>query len=1229
MKTIVRVHGELAQRLGRSQWRVKIDSPGEAVSAIEAITGGIHAYLRENLKSEFVFLVNGEEIQRSDELVLQHHGETLRSVDIMPVAEGSGSKLEGGLMVLVGAILLIASIAIPGLAPALSKVGMTLGLGLMLSGITSMLAPTLDEQPEAKLLPSHLFDGAVNTMRQGNPVPFGAGMMEIGSQTISFGVYARAIDAEEAPRRRVQIISDPGDASLCAIVYSALTPFLAGDRFGCYPLTVDTLSLEHGNGFTESWDQYRFGAGIIAADDFEAYAPATRAGYLADIGEDWTTRWRIFSDNVGTITDDNMESYIAQAVDMTTEVLFGGSNWDAAWGFFWRTLEVIASEGFASAALGTPNPGELTDGEGWSAGWVWFIRTLGAVSSDTFAAEATGYVYPDSPMENGTGWSVASTWSILSLFWLDHASDLFGDYNLESPNTQNLSGGAQFSTAWTVYDASGAAPPLTINYNICFSGDATLGSETAAYDSTLTANSPYNGYTGQVGVRVQFNRQVRITELCFNVVSGNSGTTTLRLYDQNLVELASISVDQSLETAGIVYKALAEPVLCAPSMYYYIVQDVVSGGDYYQSLNNWSHVNQGPELITPHYGVARANGTGSFTVSTSSNSSYNGLGFHYENYTPAYSGAADWVGSNYHSFDWSEGYPTYTVVQRRYYLDDPTDAACFDGDLWLTGDSDHGGGYGDFTLVSPPTGDWTNGVRSYPQGSALLEAWWSASAIPSTHSTAFESDAVLTYWPWGVATGVNASANWEAETLAADLSVSYNLFDGTGFFTQWTILRPNGVWSLDRWTYETEGTYYNPGLLRLDQGWLPHSTVPDVPYWAYFSPKKGVCSAETFEDYPTTFAELSCFAEDESFCGWESSWFIFDVASHVSREDEIISGGATLSVNQTSRKVYVRSPVPRFEVSEPDPIELPGVYGLRLMSRPEMMTDNLSDAMMDGWEDNRVHVSQTSYGERISDYGVQVLDKYADITGHELQLRYWPWPTDTVGQVAYDKMVNYAAQLDPPHNGMSNGLHFYQYWRQTPEFPGVVSIDRFVDFPTASLLVPSLYSGLGWDPSSNNDEHEDYYWRLVTSRLQLPAIATFENAVLTADGKAGGQELHWLEPFRIYDGADTYVALYDTTYGGVDAGENWDTVFVAALGYQLQYRCLPLSDSASRLGSGASLWLMNRLISSVEDNNSGTSLTTVTNGNTSTVSAASINIDTSAEAEVAFGSDLILTAYAL
>lgn len=208
----VAIHGALADELGRSEWAFAVSSPAEALQAIEANTGKLIDALWRHWGADYFVAVNGVPVSSIEEMSVMQHAD-LREITFMPAFKGAGSG--SGWMILAGVLLIVLVVVAPyigigiglkagavagttisatGAAVGTLIVGM--GLSLVLSGVASMLAPTpkYDQVERPENTPSYLFNGALNTYRQGNPVPVGFGRMIVGSQIISAGV--RAVDLD-------------------------------------------------------------------------------------------------------------------------------------------------------------------------------------------------------------------------------------------------------------------------------------------------------------------------------------------------------------------------------------------------------------------------------------------------------------------------------------------------------------------------------------------------------------------------------------------------------------------------------------------------------------------------------------------------------------------------------------------------------------------------------------------------------------------------------------------------------------------------------------------------------------------------------------------------------------------------------------------------------------------------------------------------------------------------
>jgi len=213
----VRFYGALAEDLGRAEWAFAVSSPAEALQAIEANTGNMVSALFKNWGAEYFVAINGKPVKTFEEMSIMHHRD-LETIDFMPVFKGAGSD---GWMILVGVLLIALVVVAPyagvgiGLSTSAGVVGSTaavgtmgalagtliagVGISLIASGVASLLAPTpsddLSEKPENT--PSYIFNGAINTYQQGNPVPIGFGRLKVGSQVISAGVRSVDVDARQ------------------------------------------------------------------------------------------------------------------------------------------------------------------------------------------------------------------------------------------------------------------------------------------------------------------------------------------------------------------------------------------------------------------------------------------------------------------------------------------------------------------------------------------------------------------------------------------------------------------------------------------------------------------------------------------------------------------------------------------------------------------------------------------------------------------------------------------------------------------------------------------------------------------------------------------------------------------------------------------------------------------------------------------------------------------------
>lgn len=182
MKTII-LHGILAKKFGKS-FRLSVGSTKEAMRALCVQLAGFEAFMMNAHKQGLRFAVfHDKHNVGENELDMSH---TAKIIRVVPVVEGS--KKEGVLETVIGAVMVVAGIVATGMgfAPAGAAL-IGAGVGLMVGGISQMLMPKVDAQDNNQdgNKANKGFGGAVTTIAQGNPVPILYGEREIGGFIMS------------------------------------------------------------------------------------------------------------------------------------------------------------------------------------------------------------------------------------------------------------------------------------------------------------------------------------------------------------------------------------------------------------------------------------------------------------------------------------------------------------------------------------------------------------------------------------------------------------------------------------------------------------------------------------------------------------------------------------------------------------------------------------------------------------------------------------------------------------------------------------------------------------------------------------------------------------------------------------------------------------------------------------------------------------------------------------
>tara|TARA_Y100000361_G_scaffold21675_1_gene16875 strand:- start:2884 stop:3513 length:630 start_codon:yes stop_codon:yes gene_type:complete len=197
--TKVNFHGNLGKRLGKNSWKLAVSSVKEAFHAVNILTERkLSKVLLEDHEKRLKYQVkiNNKPIDSSNfdindlSTILNSElciNTKIEKIDIIPLLEGSGNKVMGAIVAIVGIIL----IPVTGGA----------SLALVAAGLSVMMAkpPKFDdfrEIEEGKKKVSYLFDGPTNAANEGGPVPIGYGRLLVGSQVIqtSMEVIEKKVD---------------------------------------------------------------------------------------------------------------------------------------------------------------------------------------------------------------------------------------------------------------------------------------------------------------------------------------------------------------------------------------------------------------------------------------------------------------------------------------------------------------------------------------------------------------------------------------------------------------------------------------------------------------------------------------------------------------------------------------------------------------------------------------------------------------------------------------------------------------------------------------------------------------------------------------------------------------------------------------------------------------------------------------------------------------------------
>ena len=194
--TQVKLLGELGKKFG-SEWTSNSKSMRDILKLIDCQVDGFKEYLQDCHEKNIGFTIqNGEDFIDYDDLVLCPIKDTV-IISAIPAGSGKGlKKILGSLGILAIMIFNPTAVFVEGVGSfsaameagffaSLNNTGLfltSIGANLAIAGITEMMLPDAGDMTSD---PSFLFNGADNTIEQGQPVPLLYGEMRIGGLPIS------------------------------------------------------------------------------------------------------------------------------------------------------------------------------------------------------------------------------------------------------------------------------------------------------------------------------------------------------------------------------------------------------------------------------------------------------------------------------------------------------------------------------------------------------------------------------------------------------------------------------------------------------------------------------------------------------------------------------------------------------------------------------------------------------------------------------------------------------------------------------------------------------------------------------------------------------------------------------------------------------------------------------------------------------------------------------------
>lgn len=223
--TTIRLYGKMGAQFGRRhEVLLSNNTPADAVKWLCSQFPKAKKYLLNAIDDDVVFAVfRGKENIGKEQLDEPVGNNEIR---IAPIIRGS--KRMGLVQIIVGIILIVVAVVDYGTTSETTAAywgAILSGSAMIVGGVIQMLTPlpSLTGGDAATNKANYVFQGAVNTQAQGNPVPLLYGRMIVGSAVISAAIKS---EFYQPPQRtdpgRPWIPGKPGDPTLG---YNPRTPY--------------------------------------------------------------------------------------------------------------------------------------------------------------------------------------------------------------------------------------------------------------------------------------------------------------------------------------------------------------------------------------------------------------------------------------------------------------------------------------------------------------------------------------------------------------------------------------------------------------------------------------------------------------------------------------------------------------------------------------------------------------------------------------------------------------------------------------------------------------------------------------------------------------------------------------------------------------------------------------------------------------------------------------------